>query len=180
MTEEDQLRIQVETLRLRLREVENDYLQLKQRQNRWMRLWAIVSIFSCILASLIMFTSVLKEPKLSPPELTKKTPNPSPKVVIDKPETEVYKDPLEPPPLPKLGEEQMTDKLRKGTFALPSKPSASKKTVQYRVKAEDSLWIISKRFYGSHRYIEKIKRDNNLKSDNLSEGMELVIDMEKE
>lgn len=61
-------------------------------------------------------------------------------------------------------------------FGLPSfSDSSEKKIIRYVVKKNDNLWKIALKFYGSSRYIQKIKRDNSLRSDHLKPGERLIL-----
>lgn len=64
---------------------------------------------------------------------------------------------------------------RKTVFLLPEAPKNRPKTELYTVRKGDSLWSISKHFYGNYDAILKIKKDNGLASDNLTVGMVLKI-----
>jgi LysM repeat protein len=66
-------------------------------------------------------------------------------------------------------------------FGLPN-TNIVKKTMtikRYIVKKNDNLWNISRKYFGSSRYIQKIKKDNSLISDDLIPGTRLILMIEK-
>lgn len=101
-------------------------------------------------------------------------------VLDDKKVDEILKQPINNNliPLP----ENKTTIVKKDTVSnkptksdLASTPKKAKKPNQtYVVKANDSLYQISKKFYGSSDYVEKIKKENKI-GKNLVVGKKLII-----
>lgn len=59
-------------------------------------------------------------------------------------------------------------------FVLPG-TSVKQEPLKYTVREGETLWSVSRKFFGDHKSVEKIKRLNNLSGDELRAGMVLRI-----
>jgi len=65
-------------------------------------------------------------------------------------------------------------------FGLPNSSNRKTTTIKrYIVKKNDNLWNIARKHFGSSRYIQKIKKDNSLISDDLIPGTRLILMVEE-